>query len=514
MTRANAAGRRAVIARRPVTGRSSRPVLGGSGTPGPIPDPVPPPTFLAGPTLLAKDATSFTITWTIDQVAQGWIQYGPTAAYGSDSAHETSFLYATHVQTVTGLTAGSTVHYRVHAVNTDGEETLSSDATVTLDSAAVSGDYPSSYTPLIWVPLVSASEPALLAPVADQGGQTQIMRISPVAGCRHNYVSLPAFNANGELVNLGYASPNRNILRTSDWTVLHGEQSNTSSLSWYRNDPYLAWCHGTIGIRKLSINPATGTVTVLKTISLSASYAQVVPGGGQGIQDDDDDLIAFLWRKSSGAWGVGVFSLATETVVAERELGTGSTNLTNEMDNCLVSPSGNYVAVAMRLTRAGSGTDQGWWLYESDLNTSTRYLIATQGQHCDWSRAGDGSDRLGYWSGGIRSFEPIAKATTTLLTGFTDGAHVSGQNHLRPGWFYVSSSFQPNGTPGEGMVVAASIDSPGTVENFGHMHRTINYGVYDREPHAVPNPLGTRVVFAGPWEGSASNHCWVLGRSL
>ena len=79
-----------------------------------------------------------TITWDLDQVGTGYVEYGTTTAYGSETTHETSYTYSTHIQTITGLTPGTTYHYRVRSSAPSGDpiETISPDHT--FETAAVS----------------------------------------------------------------------------------------------------------------------------------------------------------------------------------------------------------------------------------------------------------------------------------------------------------------------------------------------------------------------------------------
>jgi hypothetical protein len=86
------------------------------------------------PTILDIDVTEITdttarVTWVLDEVAQGWIEYGQTTVYASETTHETSFSFSTHSQVLTGLSAGTTYHYRVRGVDQGGNPYVSDDAT-------------------------------------------------------------------------------------------------------------------------------------------------------------------------------------------------------------------------------------------------------------------------------------------------------------------------------------------------------------------------------------------------
>ena len=72
-----------------------------------------------------------TIEWSLDAHATGVIEFGETPEYGSRSAGEESFRWDRHRQTLSGLSAGTTYHYRVRSADPDGGASVSADATFT-----------------------------------------------------------------------------------------------------------------------------------------------------------------------------------------------------------------------------------------------------------------------------------------------------------------------------------------------------------------------------------------------
>lgn len=132
--------RSAASSRTFASGRGFRvdPQLGGGGG---QPPPDPAAIITSGPTLVSKTLTTITLTWTANQFVQSWLQYGAMTDYGSESTHETSFNFATHVQTITGLTAGTTYHFRPVVVNQAGLQTIGSDIAVATESLATSVRY-------------------------------------------------------------------------------------------------------------------------------------------------------------------------------------------------------------------------------------------------------------------------------------------------------------------------------------------------------------------------------------
>lgn len=111
------------------------------------PDPDPP----AAPVLSNITATDITdtsalITWDIDQYATGQVNYGPTAGYGSSTTAESSYNYNHHAQTISGLTQGTTYHYRVRSTNSSAQETVSGDATFATITPELDFDTGMTYT--------------------------------------------------------------------------------------------------------------------------------------------------------------------------------------------------------------------------------------------------------------------------------------------------------------------------------------------------------------------------------
>ena len=76
----------------------------------------------------------------LSDVGQLEIEYGETVDYGMTTTREESFDFSTHVQTLTGLTPNTTYHYRIHAWNRNGVETVSEDRVFTTLSIEAGGE--------------------------------------------------------------------------------------------------------------------------------------------------------------------------------------------------------------------------------------------------------------------------------------------------------------------------------------------------------------------------------------
>ncbi len=85
---------------------------------------------VSGETTIGVTASSATVGWTTDEPADSQVEYGATTAYGSTTTRDAT-LSTSHLQTLTGLSAGTTYHYRVRSGDAAGNVTLGADRTLT-----------------------------------------------------------------------------------------------------------------------------------------------------------------------------------------------------------------------------------------------------------------------------------------------------------------------------------------------------------------------------------------------
>ena len=102
------------------------------------PAPIPPsdntPPTISNVEVLEVTASSAVINWTTDEAANGNVEYGTTSNYGLSAAADGSAV-ANHSVSLTGLTDGTTYHFRVRAMDQSGNEATSDDQTFTTSSA-------------------------------------------------------------------------------------------------------------------------------------------------------------------------------------------------------------------------------------------------------------------------------------------------------------------------------------------------------------------------------------------
>lgn len=97
--------------------------------------------------------TSATITWTTDEPADSLVEYGTTTSYGSSEYDPT--LTTSHSITLTGLSPGTTYHFRVSSTDAAGNTAVSQDYTFTTTQSS-----PTTYQHVVtFTGTVSSSNP-------------------------------------------------------------------------------------------------------------------------------------------------------------------------------------------------------------------------------------------------------------------------------------------------------------------------------------------------------------------
>ncbi len=94
-----------------------------------------PPT-VSSVTIAPITTTSATVGWTTDEIAGGYVEYGTTDGYGSETTFDTN-LALTHEATLTGLTPATDYHYRVHSRDEAGNAVVTPDETFTTASVPI-----------------------------------------------------------------------------------------------------------------------------------------------------------------------------------------------------------------------------------------------------------------------------------------------------------------------------------------------------------------------------------------
>ena len=155
----------------------------------PPPDTTPPVISAVGSSGIT--GTGATINWTTNEPSDTHVEYGTTTSYGLFTTLNASMVMA-HAQTLSGLTASTLYHYRVHSKDAVG-------------NAAVSADF--TFTTLAPPPPTGTADPTLLPVAAAQvappatpsvaGGQSYLDPVSGVRVWRATSETYPCANNTG-----------------------------------------------------------------------------------------------------------------------------------------------------------------------------------------------------------------------------------------------------------------------------------------------------------------------------
>jgi hypothetical protein len=471
----------------------------------------------SGPNAQSITETSAVITWTLTTGATGQVFYGTTTAYGSSTTAETSTTYSTHVQTITGLTAGVTYHAKVVSTNASGYTVESGDFTFTTTSIPT-GTYPTPAA-LAYSATASLALPAYLVPSTDANHGTEVVRVSEGDRDRNTYSSVAAWNCDETLLLVNYGAGHEEVLNgqtlarlATDVTIL------AAAFSWSDTDPLTAWRTSSNQIYRLSFTLA-GAVVLAQSWTLS-DYESVVLGGYQGQQAGD--YIPLCYRKSSGQTGFAVWRISTASVMSEVDVGVAASP-TVIVNNVGITQGGR---VHIQFSATGSGTTQGAWVANDPTDLASRYLLTTASYHWDAGMTVGGHDVIVYVAqsaagGGagdcVGYYDLDDSGAWTKLIDYYPGGHVSCRNLSRPGYAYLSNNlaYGTSNYAGRQDIFAIELADPptlgGSVEYFAKQHTPDPRASYDYDPMAVASPSGGRVFWGTGWDGSSTVHGFVAG---
>ena len=98
-----------------------------------VPSPAPPVQITSGPTTSGITQNAATVQWTTNPAGNSIVEYGPTVSYGSTVTQ--SAAVTNHSMSLTGLTPGTTYHYRVRTQAIGYLDGVSADSTFTTQIA-------------------------------------------------------------------------------------------------------------------------------------------------------------------------------------------------------------------------------------------------------------------------------------------------------------------------------------------------------------------------------------------
>lgn len=350
---------------------------------------------------------------------------------------------------------------------------------------------------------------------------------------RHNYSRLQPWNSDGTLLILDnrFVLDGRSYERIGEYSQASSEMYWSEQLAsklWEFDPNYAspaAQRQPVLRARSFSRNAQTGALTVggSPVLTLPAgAYDLSTMGAGEGRLSSNDGWVALTVRPTNTQdLQILLYDLTECTSAgcgqpyASPRLPRAWVDSTDPakgpksyVDWASVSPSGNYVVVAMRADYqseqgdAGAGPYHGVFVMERAADGARQLVWARQladmSGHSDLCYESDASDasevmvQVRDLPGELVSYRLRDGDQKVILDRrFQFGGHVSCTNYRRRGWAYVSA------VPGLMEVFAVKLDGSQVVERFAHHHSLDT--PYVNQPHAAADPDGRRVIFASNW---------------
>jgi len=379
---------------------------------------------------------------------------------------------------------------------------------------APAGVYPPATIKLSRIPAPKTPRPGYLEPVVDPVFKTRVVRVTdvektPLEGrtvLRHNYSKNQPWNCDGTLIHIAKSY----LLDGGAYKVAGRYTRPSAETVWSHTDPRKMWTFDYRGRRLETINivddPATGQLTSSRSVVREfPDFDEAWMGRWEANLSLDDKYVAIMGRKGDDL-RVLVYDIPSDKVVSEKAYpGKWPAGKEPRMDWVSMSPSGQYV-VALWVD-GGPGRFQGVEVFDREQNFLRQLTVS--GQHGDLGRDADGNDvwvqvccghtdpalnlKVVYDAALVSFRLDNGSMTRVLDRTVTFGGHVSCRNYRRPGWTYVTAA------DGVHEAFAVKLDGSQTVERFAHTHALRTS--YSAESQGVPNPEGTKFMFASNWDG-------------
>ena len=175
----------------------------------------------AAPTFSSVTSTSIsqtgaTITWTTTEASTSQVLYGVTTSYGSHTTLDATKV-TSHSQAITGLTQGTTYHYKVASLDTAGNNGTSTDSTFTT-SSGVDTTPPSAITGLT---------------VTDKHNAEATLTIAWTASEASDFVAYKVYRKTSSFTNVTLSGVSLITTITSKTTVTYDDTTATDGTTFY-----------------------------------------------------------------------------------------------------------------------------------------------------------------------------------------------------------------------------------------------------------------------------------------
>ena len=351
-------------------------------------------------------------------------------------------------------------------------------------------------------PMTALAKPALGQAVKDPQFASTLRRISaaPSGGSIiPMYSTISAWNADESRLILYQVGSGHQLYDGKTYQFIKALDINPADIEqvyWHTSDPDILFYVD--GNRFIRYHVSTGAKDVLTTFSSCSS----VDGGS-------DPMYTSLDSKRIGLECGSVrmiYDMSTNTLLASKSIGT---------DAPQISASGTLAFMDGKV-------------YDTGLNLVRALDLGSAYEHASLGRTADGHDTYfgvafdpgpaGSGTGTIVAHDMTTGAARVIVgeaTGYPyppTGTHVSAMAYKRPG--YVTASVVGD-TSGKGVldqeIVLADTNPGGKVCRVAHHRSWGGEGSvgYWAEPHAVPSPSGTRILFGSDWGNSGTVDAFV-----
>ncbi|HZN80431.1 MAG TPA: RICIN domain-containing protein [Mycobacterium sp.] len=450
----------------------------------------------------------------------GNILTGRTVSWSSSSANVAS---VTAAGLITALTSGTT-----NVVGTSEGKTASAVFTVATASSPLPGaactlvgDHVQRTEP------TGVARPGYLQAMTDPLYKTAITRITGDPGTpirtaagqtlgtwgdinTHNYSKDPVWSADQGLIVLKRVKSLGAALFLDGATYqplfVKSPPGGASETRWHPTIPdEMVIVTSTASVKRWNVR--TNVVTTLFT----ASGYSAADWSWEGDMSTDARYVAIRATRAADGKRVG-FRADLVSGAKGPDIDFAANGITDP-DVVSVSANGTYVVVTGQIPGAGTccgGVTDATKVFAAATGAFTGQYFSEYGRPSHYDHAVDASGNeviVGVSKSAPNEGRVIMRrlvdGVVTVLDQGGYAAHTSARNTGRPGWAYVTHSYNgPNWPPYRDEILAVKLDGSQTIERYGNMHSMNSGGDYDAEPHAVPAPDGRRVIFASAWEAA------------
>ena len=378
----------------------------------------------------------------------------------------------------------------------------------------------------------NVEKPDYLASYTDPIFGNRVTRITDRAVQSANakpYPKTQVWNADSTLIRLGYRIYYADNFSETEMTQNALIRGSLTEMKWSTWQPYVLYG---IDVRedrfvfvKATINLENNTISyeeMPNATFMKSEYDELKLGKYEGNLDYQDNYVVFAGRKKDtnrvtlivyhlqNNYGTSYHTIDAQVTTSmkwyvEDENGTFTTDSTQEnqmFDWASISALGNYVIVNYRSKKGDEEQEYTIEQYDRRLNHIRR--LAEHGNHGDLGVDANGKEvyvefGFGTLNGednrGIWLYPLDGSPRVQLLPDKYNGGHVSCRNFQRPGWCYLNTRYERDGT-GMREVFALKLDETRTVQRFAQTHNSTENATYVR---VNVSPDGTQLLFNSDW---------------